>query len=63
MEAHAVTAHSKELELPEPWCPRERESRTIAARRRAGRSSWRTISSPVLAVAGQWIRRRSSPSR
>ena len=24
---------------------------------------WRTMSSPIRAVAGQWMRRRSSPSR
>ena len=34
-----------------------------SARRWAGRSSWRTMRSPVRAVAGQWMRRRSSPSR
>ena len=28
-----------------------------------GRSSWRTISPPVLAVLRQWILRRSSPCR
>jgi hypothetical protein len=64
MEAAAVTDHSKEEAtgiVPLPAWASDRTSSSTVARLCQGCSSRRTINSPVLAVARQWTRRRSSP--
>ena len=61
MDAAIVTAVSTDASFPTPACTARSRSRTIQMSLAGSSSNSLTMSSPVRAVEGQWMRLKLSP--